>query len=567
MPGMKRDLRFPYCWPVVLLLCSFALQGSAQTSRFSRYWIRFTDKNNSPYSTNHPEDFLSDRCIERRLRFNLGFDWYDLPVNPAYVDSVLATGVVLIEKSKWLNSVVIETSDSLALLHIRHLPFVLSGSPMAPKVKSKKTNFYPVRQNLSFSNDPLDYGSAEAQIAILEGKSLHFSGFRGEGMQIAVLDEGFLNADSLFVFDSLNAGHQILGTYNFVDGGTDVFNSGAHGSECLSTMAANAPGIFVGTAPKADYWLLHTENHTSEYPLEEVNWVSGAEYADSVGADVISCSLGYTTFDSAQFNNTYADMNGRTTPCSIGATLAARKGMIVCNSAGNEGGAAWHYISAPADADSILTVGATDFDGNPAGFSSYGPTADGRIKPDVCAVGIGTIVANPWNNTVGGGNGTSFSNPTVAGLTACLWQAHPDKTNMEIIRAIQQCSSIHTNPDNHLGYGIPNFELADMMLSGYSTQDFKSQDLPILFPNPFSENGFDLLIQLDGKEPVSLDIYDMVGRKVYADNIGYSAGLYRLHIVALASMPAGVYFVRLKNSGFSKLFKAINQHSYYYINY
>lgn len=550
----------------ILLFLFFALQFSDSFSQLTitKYWIRFTDKNNSPYSISNPEVYLSPRAIDRRARFNIAVDWYDLPVNPQYVDSVLATGVQVLERSKWLNSVTISTSDSAALAHISQLPFVLSSTPVAPKTKPRNYNFHSVRQELNFSNDPFDYGKATTQFEMIDGKSLHFNGYRGEGMQIAMLDEGFLNTDSLFVFDSININHQILGTWNFVDGGADVFNSGSHGSACLSTIAANSPGVMIGTAPHAKFWLLHTENHSTENPIEEINWVSGAEFADSVGADVLSCSLGYTRFDSllAGSNNTYSMLDGRHTPCSIAATICARKGMIVCNSAGNEGSppstsnpSPFHYISAPADADSIITVGATDIEGNPASFTSYGPSYDGRVKPDVAAMGVQTQKINAYTNVVDGGNGTSFSCPTIAGMTACLWQAHPDKTNMEVIHAIQQSGSIHKFPDDRIGYGIPDFEIADMLLSGYKTDNFDTNKLPILFPNPFSENGFDILIQLDGDEPLEVEIFDMMGKLLMSDTIGYSQGIFKLHYNL--NLADGVYTIRLTNSNTSYLLRGM----------
>jgi hypothetical protein len=284
-------------------------------------------------------------------------------------------------------------------------------------------------------------------------------------MQIAMLDNGFNNytSSSFEAFDSVNANNQVLGTWDFVAREQNVSNDGSHGMSCFSTIAANIPGQFVGKAPQANFWLYQTEDNTSEYPIEEFNWACGAEKADSSGADIISSSLGYTTFDNASLNHTYADIDGNTTTAAIAADLAAKKGVLVFIANGNFGASAWHYLSTPADGDSVIGVGAVSASGDVGGFSSYGPSSDGQIKPDVASVGVAAVLET-GGGIVGSGNGTSFACPNMAGLGTCLWQGFPELNNMQIRSALWQSGSRANMPDDRMGYGIPDMKKAFMNL-------------------------------------------------------------------------------------------------------
>jgi len=263
-----------------------------------------------------------------------------------------------------------------------------------------------------------------------------------------------------------------LGTWDFVANEASVNEDNVHGMSCLSTIAANLPGLFVGTAPKSSFYLYRTEDISGEYPIEEQNWVAAAEKADSLGVDVFSVSLGYTTFDNSSFNHDYTDMNGNTTIISKGCDLAAKKGILVVVAAGNEGNGAWKYITAPADADSVLAVGAVNTARQVAGFSSYGPSSDGQIKPDVAAVGQGAVIAN--QNTGGPvfNNGTSYACPIMAGIVSCLWQAFPEVNNMTIIDEVRKSSDRANMPDDRTGYGVPNAKKAfvSLLKKTYSQQ-------------------------------------------------------------------------------------------------
>jgi len=445
-------------------------------AQVSRYIVKFKDKGSSSYSLNTPSSYLSQRAIDRRTRYSIVIDSTDLPVTPRYIDSIRSAGTVtILNASKWMNAVSIQTTDAAALSKISSFPFVQSVSGIALRIANQtsagdkfgieKQLPLPQQKEAGITSDFYNYGSSFDQIHIHNGEFLHDIGLRGQNMIIGMLDAGFNNYLTVKAFDSARANGQILGVYDFVAKDNSVNEDNAHGMECFSTIAANIPGQFVGTAPKASFYLFRTEDASTEYPIEEFNWVCGAERVDSAGGDVISSSLGYNTFDVplTSASHTYADMNGNTTIAAIGADLAAKKGILVVNSAGNEGANSWKYIITPADGDSVMAVGAVNTAGAVAAFSSYGPSSDGQIKPDVASVGAGTIVQFP-NNTIGGNNGTSFSCPNMAGLTSCLWQGFPEFNNMKIIHALQQSGSKASSPDDRVGYGIPDVKKAVMIL-------------------------------------------------------------------------------------------------------
>jgi hypothetical protein len=318
----------------------------------------------------------------------------------------------------------------------------------------KKTSYY-----FGTTGNFYQYGRSATQVQLHKGQFLHNLGLRGDSLIIGMLDAGFFKYTSLPAFDSLMAESRVLDTWDFVAGETSVAEDNSHGMQCLSVIAANIPEVFVGTAPKASFYLYRSEDDRTEKLIEEFNWVCAAERVDSAGGDIISSSLGYSVFDGGVGNHSYADLNGDSTIAALGADMAAKKGILVVSSAGNSGNESWKYINTPADGDSVLAVGAVDASGAVASFSSYGPAANGRIKPEVASVGAGTILQGA-NGAVVTGNGTSFSAPNIAGLAACLWQGFREATNMEIIAALQQSGSAAATPDNRIGYGIPDMQKA-----------------------------------------------------------------------------------------------------------
>ncbi|HET9056198.1 MAG TPA: S8 family serine peptidase [Chitinophagaceae bacterium] len=474
---------------IILVSFFFFSILSSSFSQFSKYIIRFKDKNNSPFSLTSPSAYLSPRAIQRRLNQNINIDSTDLPVNPAYIQAVLNTGSVnLLNRSKWLNAITIQTTDNAALTAIQNLSFVKEATPVALRfVGTNPVNKFfetptPIKRNVGtnkLTTDYYNYGPAIGQINLHKGQFLHNIGLRGQGIVISMLDGGFFGFPTNTSLDSARNNNQFLGTWDFVSGEPRVDENDAHGLYCLSMIAANWPGTLVGTAPKAGFWLFRTEDSSTEQPIEEYNWATGAEYADSVGSDIISSSLGYRDFDNASFNHSYADLDGNTTPCTIAADMAAKKGMIVVNSAGNAGNDPWKYIIAPADGDSVFAIGATNTNGTIASFSSYGPAYDGRTKPNVVSPGQSITVAGT-NSQPGTASGTSFSCPNMAGLSACLWQAFPEFNNIKIINAIQRSADRYNNPHEQYGYGIPDMKIAfGNLLAEFATSSAEANECKI----------------------------------------------------------------------------------------
>jgi subtilisin family serine protease len=315
---------------------------------------------------------------------------------------------------------------------------------------------------------------------------------------------------------------------------------------CFSILAANLPGVFVGSAPEADYYLYRTEDVKSEFPVEEQNWIAAAEKADSLGIDIISSSLGYTTFDDPAFNYGYDDMNGKNTIVTRGAALASRKGILVMNSAGNSGTNSWKFIGAPADGEQVLAVGAVNITRQVAPFSSYGPTFDQRIKPDIVSVGWGTALIN-GSGLPASGNGTSFSNPNIAGLIACLWQAFPEMRNNEIIDAVRKSGDMYANPDSRSGYGLPNMQKAYGILE---IERVKKNAASLLrdarvkaFPNPF-ENKIQLVYKAPANGKIEIRLTDLTGRLIFTESKQVIANeIYVFDLENLGILKAGPYII------------------------
>jgi serine protease AprX len=456
-------------WVVLLLI--FAVRSEAQ---FNRYIIQFKNKAFSPYTFAGPSAYLSQRAIDRRTRYQIPIDSTDLPVTPRYLDSIRSAGaVVILNVSRWLNQVSIQTADAAALQKIRSFPFVENATAIATRRAEggrsgtqEKPELQQTRSKETFNPtaDFYNYGASYQQVHLHNGEFLHNIGLRGQEMVIGLLDGGFFNYTTLRSFDSVNRNGQVLGTWDFVARESSVTEDNQHGMQCFSVIAANIPSQFVGTAPKAAFYLYRTEEGASEFPIEEHMWVCAAERLDSAGGDVISSSLGYSDgMTDPRFDHGYNDMDGNTTIAARGADLAAKKGILVVNAAGNQGDEPFRFLATPADADSVLAVGAVNSSGQPAAFSSYGPSADGQVKPDVASLGVATALQTAAN-TIGASNGTSFACPNIAGLATCLWQGFREFNNIKIIDALRRSGSKAAAPDNRVGYGIPDVKKAVLLL-------------------------------------------------------------------------------------------------------
>lgn len=445
-----RKIRISGWWIFLLLLISVFQSVASPRYRFRVY---LHTKGEAGYRVDKPEAFLSSEAIARRERMGIAVEADDCPIAPAILDQLAQTGVKLILTSKWMRTVVVESEDYGVEQTLRQLPmvdsvqFVWQGEATAPLDRVESG------ERLAPTKEPKKspYGYALGQIKLLNGLKLHRAGFRGQGMRVAVIDAGFLNADRMRVFDSL----RLLGTYNVVSPGQSVFAEDEHGTKVLSCLAANAPGWMVGTAPEASYWLIKSEDSRSEYPIEEDYYVAALEFADSVGVAVVSSSLGYYTFDDDSLSYTQADLDGHTAFISRAAHRAAEKGLLLFSSAGNEGNSTWEKITFPADTEGILTVGSMTSQKERSRFSSKGLTADGRIKPDLVALGSGSCVV-VGSGEISYGSGTSFATPILAGMGICLWQALPQLSPQELIDLLRQSGSQAERPDAELGYGLPN---------------------------------------------------------------------------------------------------------------
>lgn len=444
----------------IFTLVTFCATSSTAQRNYDIYWVSFTDKKNTPYSIFHPQDYLSARAIERRQRYNIPIDTTDLPINPKYLEPIAVKGFQIHSQSKWLNGVaVITKTSSNNPKDLLALDFVKDVFPIGFKRNVQKgTDAIGKRDyNSNYRKKSNFYGMGKNQINMLKGEYIHKMGYHGEGMHVAIMDGGFSEMRETPAFDSLFANGQLLGTHDFVEGDEYVFESSSHGRNVASCMAANLPHLLVGTSPKASYYLFKTEDVKGEYLIEEYNWIAAVERADELGVDLINSSLGYHDFDDNDMDYGYVDINGKTSAMTKVANMAARKGILVVTSAGNEGNNKWKHITVPGDADSVMTVGAVDRDGYHARFSSYGFEDRNIIKPNLVARGAIAVVASPKRYDTRYSNGTSFSSPIMAGMVTSFWQAFPEHNNMEIIRHLQYHASHSNKPDNAFGYGIPNF--------------------------------------------------------------------------------------------------------------
>jgi len=539
---------------VVAIFCWLA-EAQGQTAP-NRYWIQFEGKlseelpagHSTPYTLDAPVEFLSPKAIYRRALQNIAITAQDLPIPPSYIDTLRAMdGFKVILQSKWFNAVTIAVVDTA------FDPYALLELPMVTDVKSVLCVDGEVREPAAAAParafvEQTAYGGGLAPLQQLNADWLHGLGFRGEGMTIAVLDAGFENTESLPIFQrAWNEGRIQEGLDAMYSQG-GLFAHHRHGTAVLGTMAGHLEDSLIGTAPDATFVLYRTEDAYSEYLIEEDYWVAAAEHADSIGVDLMNTSLGYSLFDDSTMNHVYDDLNGTTTRISQAAEWAAQKGILCTTSAGNSGAAAWHYITAPADADGILTVGAVNADGQHAVFSGWGPTADGRVKPDVMALGV--QAAYPFaDSTIRRGNGTSFSSPILCGAAACLWQAFPTATAQDIRNAITASAHLYAQPNDSMGYGIPDFRKAFELLdeAGAATWNAEEPSDVLVFPNP-SSDGIVRWLYSGDKIPVTWQLFDAGGHLVQEGHIpawSTAEGIFQGSTRVDDSAPNGTYILQL----------------------
>lgn len=461
----------------IFIIFSFINQLSAESYDY-KFRLTLKDKGTTSYSVDKPEEFLSPKAIERRKKQNIAIDQTDIPISQKYIETIEQTGGTVVSKSRWLNTVSVQCSDSAMVDTLKALSFV-ENALLVWKGKANNiipttaSDSMPTAEILPGETGPYEdyYGWAWKNIRTQNGQILHDKGFKGKGIDIAILDAGYNNLKRISLLDNI----KVIDSKSFVYNDTAIFKtSNQHGLNVLSCMATNKPYEFVGTAPEANYILLRSEDSRSEFPIEEDYWVAAIEYADSIGVDIVNSSLGYNDFDAPAISFKHSDLNGKNALITRGADMAAKKGIFVVCSAGNSGTSAWRKITPPADGNLVLTVGAIQRDSVIAAFSSRGLTADLRIKPDIVALGSMTGVIDDRGQEAMK-SGTSFSSPIMCGLIACLWQANPTLTNRELLRVIRESANRYDTPDDSYGYGIPDMEKAMLLAEQLANSKSKSK--------------------------------------------------------------------------------------------
>ncbi|WP_282031526.1 S8 family serine peptidase [Winogradskyella eximia] len=530
----------------LLLLFLVIGKGFAQEDA----WVYLTDKSNVAASIANPISILSQKAIDRKQNHNVAIDERDVPVNETYIsDLKLQTGITVMAKSKWFNAIHVrgteEDINALSNLnYVDSIDFANQSLNTASRSASNLNKWEVENETIAFT-----YGDTQNQVEMINADNLHITDFTGEGITIAVMDAGFPNVNTMSAFQRLRDNSDLLNGYDFVDRNPDVyaFTGNNHGTKVLSTMAAFVQDQYVGTAPDASYYLFRTEDSGSENPVEESYWVEAAERADSLGVDLINTSLGYQTFDNPTYDYTPADMNGQVTYITKGASIAAEKGILVVVSAGNSGATSWQTVGAPADSPNVLSIGAVNADGNYVTFSSQGSAAQvGYQKPDVVARGGAAYVIDEFGGIVQN-NGTSFSGPIMCGGIASLWQALPDALPTEIMDFVRQSASQYTTPDDFLGYGIPDLDLARSNALSLDEMEIEAFSF---YPNPVSK-------QLNIEMPLTTDqlevsIYNQLGQEVLHQYITEDSSF--MNVSDLAS---GIYIIKLSTTNNSKTYKFI----------
>lgn len=526
-----------------LLILIAANFGYAQTEDA---WVYFNDKPSSATFLANPLTMLTQRSLDRRTAQNISLDITDVPVEQTYITQITAaTGITVMAKSKWLNALHIRGTQAdiqalTGLSFVNHITFANHSLNPGGRIAQNSNKIQTVNKQYDVEVT-YNYGGSQNQIEMLNGHLLHQQNFTGQGKIIAVLDSGFTGVNTAAPFQNLITNNQILGGYNFPDANTNYFFRHNHGTNVLSTMGGFADGQLVGTAPNAQYYLFITEDINSENPVEESYWVEAAELADYYGVDVINSSLGYFEYDNANYSYQYDDMVGNKAFASRGVNMAFNKGIVVVISAGNSGATANPHIGTPADAIGALTIGAVDATEVYAGFSSIGPSFDGRVKPDVCARGLQTTVSST-TGTITTSSGTSFSSPVMAGMVATFWSAVPNLTAQQVVNFVKQSADNYNSPTIQKGYGIPDFQLALNNALGLET--IESNQSFLVYPNP-AEN--QITFQLENKQKGIVYLYDVLGQNILTKEISENN-----NVIDIQNLSNGVYYYNFESDKVAK---------------
>ncbi|AYB32903.1 S8 family peptidase [Chryseolinea soli] len=523
-------------WNRLIVLLGFIFISSVATAQVNRYMVFFKDKAGTSYSTSAPKAFLSQRAVDRRIQQDIAITEQDFPVNAGYVQSVAATGASVFFPTRWMNGVLVQCDVSVltavqALSFVDHVEWV---APNARLANGRKKNNKAVKAQEAPAK-------TQAQLQLIGLDEMQEAGYKGENMLVAIFDGGFPGVNTATPFHHLIQENRIdlLASHDFVGNTDNVFQYDEHGTEVFSVIAANQDGVFTGGSYEANYQLYVTEDTDSEYRIEEYNWLFAAERADSAGVDIVNSSLGYYDFDDATMNYAKNAMDGKTTVISRAAQWAADRGMVIVCSAGNEGATAWQIITAPADAKDVLAVASVTSGGARSASSSIGPSADGRIKPDVAAMGVSTSIIRP-DGTTSIATGTSLSAPLITSLAAGVWERYPKLSNKEVIDVIRKSASQAKNPDNLLGYGIPNFRAVVNYI-----EQMPQEDTFDVYPNPVNHDTLTIR-PFDPNQVATcrLELLSAQGAVVFQGETTFS-WLNRAYTVNLAPVSSGYYVLRV----------------------
>lgn len=524
-------------WNRVLFTVAIITCGLVANAQENRYMVFFSDKNASPFTTANPLEFLSQRAVDRRIRQGISVTEQDLPVNETYVQGIANTGANVFFRTRWMNGVLVQCDASI-VPQMESLPFVDHVELVAPNKKLLSNGRTKGHQRTKGTKMAV---KTQAQLEMIGLDEMQAAGYKGETIYIGIFDSGFLGVDTALPFQHIFTDGRIdfESSKDFVYNSEDIFQYDEHGTEVFSVIAAFQDGNFVGGSYEAKYQLYVTEDVNTEFRIEEYNWLFAAERADSSGVDVINASLGYYDFDDTSMNYSKADMDGNTAVVTKAAQLAADRGIVIVCSGGNEGGLAWQIITAPADARDVLGVASVNSAGQRSTSSSVGPSADGRVKPDVAALGVNTTVIKPDGST-GTASGTSLASPLVTSLAAGVWQRYPQLTNKEVIDVIRKSASQANSPDFLIGYGIPNFKAVANYL------DEQPQANPFeVYPNPVLADT--LTIRPFDPERVTscrVELLSSQGQVVHSTDAGFS-WLNRTYTADLSQFAAGMYYLRI----------------------
>lgn len=519
-------------------------------------WVYFTDKPDAQTYLDSPLLMLSQRALDRRSTQGIGLNLQDAPIYQLYIDEITSsTGITVMAKSKWMNALHIRGSQT-NIQNLSSLPFVdhvyFANRTLNTSGKAVVKNETPSQNKFLNTQVSYNYGSSDSQVQMLNAQWLHQQDFTGTGKIVAIMDAGFPGVDTQQPFQRLRDNNLILGGYDFVNRVANPYTGFHHGTQVLSNMGGYSEGQLIGTAPNAQYYLFVTEDAVSPYPysenpVEESYWVEALEMADSLGVDVVNTSLGYFIYDNPNYSYTYADMNGQVSFASRAADIAFSKGMICVVSAGNSGTTSNPNIGVPGDSATVLTVGAVTGAEIKANFSSVGPTADNRIKPDVMAMGVQAVVATE-NGSITTNNGTSFASPIMAGAVASFWSAFPNKTNAEIIQLVKASADRFSNPNNQYGYGIPDFQQAYTAALATSVYDKKTF---VLYPNP-TQNKISVLFPETVSE-AKIVFYNAMGQQVLEQKIANNQS------ILLDNLNSGIYIYKITFDTVSQTGKLIKK--------